>query len=102
MSTDIEVIEREETTIKVRIPSMYKVLLHNDDTTTFDFVILVLTTIFHKNLDDAIEVTKAIHLSGQGIAGAPYTLEIAREKQEEVTNLSRANGFPLTATFEEL
>ncbi len=102
MSTDIEVIEREDTTTKVRIPSMYKVLLHNDDTTTFDFVILVLTTIFHRTLDDSIEITKAIHLSGQGIAGSPYTKEVAYEKTEEVTALSRANGFPLTATFEEL
>jgi ATP-dependent Clp protease adaptor protein ClpS len=100
--SDIEVIEREKTTTRVRIPSMYKVLLHNDDTTTFDFVILVLTTIFHKNLDESIEITKSIHVTGQGIAGAPYTLEIAKEKQEEVTNLARANGFPLTASFEEL
>lgn len=102
MSTDTNIIEREETITKVRLPSMYKVILHNDDTTTFDFVILVLTTIFFRTLDDAIEVTKAIHVEGFGIAGAPFTKEIAEEKTDEVLALSRANGFPLTATFEEL
>jgi len=99
---DIEVIEKVEETIKVYIPKMYKVLLHNDDTTTFDFVILVLTRIFHKTVEDAIEVTKAIHIAGQGIAGAPYTHEIAEEKTMETLALSKANGFPLKVTFEEV
>ena len=99
---DIEVIEKVEETIKVYIPKMYKVLLHNDDTTTFDFVILVLTRIFHKTVEDAIEVTKAIHDAGQGIAGAPYTHEIAEEKTMETLALSKANGFPLKVTFEEV
>ncbi len=98
---DIEIIEKIDETIKVCIPKMYKVILHNDDKTTFDFVILVLMDIFHKNLDDAITVTKLIHEQGQGIAGAPYTREVAEEKTLETISFSRANGFPLTATFEE-
>jgi len=102
MPTEIEVIEKIDETIKVQIPKMYKVLLHNDDKTTFDFVIMVLVQIFHKSVEDAIEVTKAIHVSGQGVAGAPYTHEVAQEKTMETINFSRANGFPLTATFEEL
>jgi len=97
-----EVVEKVEEATKVKLPSMYKVLLHNDDTTTFDFVILVLTRIFHRTFEEAAEVTMAIHESGQGIAGSPYTREIAEEKTNEVINFSRANGFPLTATFEEL
>jgi ATP-dependent Clp protease adaptor protein ClpS len=99
---DIEVIEKIDETIKVQIPSLYKVLLHNDTTTTFDFVILVLTRIYHKNIEDAIEVTKAIHLEGKGIAGAPYTREIAEEKALETVSLARANNYPLVATFEEV
>lgn len=102
MSTETNVIEREETITDVREPNMYKVLLHNDDTTTFDFVIMILTTVFHKSIDESIEITKAIHVEGQGVAGAPYTKEIAEEKQDEVRKLSRANSFPLTASFEEL
>jgi ATP-dependent Clp protease adaptor protein ClpS len=102
MPTEIEVIEKIDETIKVQIPKMYKVLLHNDDKTTFDFVILILVQIFHRSVEDAVEVTKAIHIGGQGIAGSPYTREVAEEKTMETINFSRANGFPLTATFEEL
>jgi ATP-dependent Clp protease adaptor protein ClpS len=102
MSTEIEVIEKIDETIKVTIPKLYKVLLHNDDTTTFDFVILILTQIFHRTMEDAIELTKTIHLQGQGIAGAPYTHEIAEEKTLETISFSRANNFPLTATYEEI
>lgn len=97
-----DVIEKIEEVTKVQAPKMYKVILHNDDRTTFDFVIEVLIRIFHKNLVDAIELTKEIHEKGQGLAGGPYTREIAEEKTEETIGFSRANGFPLTATFEEL
>lgn len=99
---EIEVIEKIDETIKVQIPKMYKVLLHNDDTTTMDFVIMVLTRIFHRTVEDAIQVTMHIHNNGQGIAGSPYTREVAEEKTLETVALARANGFPLTATFEEL
>jgi len=100
--SEIEVIEKIDETIKVQIPKMYKVILHNDDRTTFDFVIAVLTNIFHRTMEDAIEVTKFIHEQGQGIAGSPYTHEVAEEKTSETIKFARANGFPLTATFEEL
>jgi ATP-dependent Clp protease adaptor protein ClpS len=99
---DTEVVEQIIEKVDLQRPNMYKVILHNDDTTTFDFVIEVLIRIFHKNLHDAIELTKLIHTTGQGIAGAPYTREIAEEKTEETKAFASANGFPLTATFEEL
>ena len=99
---DTGILEKVEEVIKVQEPKLYKVLLHNDDSTTFDFVIMVLVQIFHRTVEDAVEITKAIHVQGQGIAGAPYTREIAEEKTIETVMFSRANGFPLTATFEEL
>ena len=99
---DVEIIEKVNEVIKVKIPSMYKVILHNDDKTTFDFVISVLLTIFHRSVDDAIMLTREIHEKGQGIAGSPYTLEIAQEKTNEVISYSRANGYPLVATYEEM
>lgn len=102
MSTDTEVIERIEEKIQVQIPKMYKVVLHNDDSTTFDFVITVLVKIFHRTIEDAFELTKEIHVKGQGVAGSPYTREIAEEKSAETVALARANGYPLTATFEEI
>lgn len=97
-----ETIEDIKQEISIQPPKFYKVLLHNDNTTTMDFVIDVLTRIFHKGLQEAIEVTIAIHETGQGIAGSPYTKEIANEKVQEVVSSARANGFPLVATFEEL
>ena len=80
MSQDIEIIEKLDERIKVRLPNLYKVILHNDNTTTVDFVIHVLTRIFHKQIDDAVALTQIIHETGQGIAGASYTKEIAEEK----------------------
>lgn len=102
MATEIEVIEKIEEQIKVYIPKMYKVILHNDNTTTVDFVIHVLMRIFHKKVEDAIALTQTIHETGQGIAGAPYTKEIAEEKTLETIAFARANNFPLVATFEEV
>lgn len=101
---DTEVIEKvvQETSTEVRQPKLYKVLLHNDNSTTMDFVVMVLATIFHKNMQQSIEIMLAIHQEGQGIAGSPYTKEIAEEKTSETMELARANGYPLTATFEEL
>jgi ATP-dependent Clp protease adaptor protein ClpS len=100
--SDIEVIEKIDETIKVVIPKMYKVILHNDEKTTFDFVLLTLTTIFHRTVEEAIELTQEIHVNGQGVAGAPYTHEIAEEKTLETVSLARANGYPLLATYEEI
>jgi len=99
---EIEIIEEVKETIKVHIPSMYKVLLHNDNTTSFDFVIQILVKIFYKSIEEAIEITKSIHVNGHGIAGSPYTREIAEEKTLETIRFSRANGFPLVATYEEI
>ncbi len=97
-----ETIESVSTDIKVEPPKFYKVLLHNDDTTTMDFVIAVLVQIFHRTVDEAAEITQAIHYEGEGVAGAPYTKEIAEEKANETILSARRNGFPLVASFEEL
>lgn len=102
MAQDIEIIEKVNEQIKVHIPNMYKVILHNDEKTTMEFVIHVLMRIFHKKIEDAMVLTQTIHETGIGIAGAPYTKEIAEEKTLETVAAARANGYPLVATFEEL
>lgn len=102
MAQEIEVIEKINEQLKVNIPKLYKVILHNDNTTTVEFVIHVLMRIFHKKVEDAMVLTQTIHETGIGIAGAPYTKEIAEEKMLETVAAARANGFPLVATFEEL
>lgn len=100
--SNTQTIEKIQEEVIVNEPKMYKVILHNDNSTTFEFVIVVLTKIFHRTLEDSLQLTEQIHLSGQGVAGAPYTHEIAKEKTLETISFSRANGFPLIATFEEI
>jgi ATP-dependent Clp protease adaptor protein ClpS len=99
---ETEVIEKIEESIDIKIPKMYKVLLHNDDTTTADFVVAVLMSIFHKTIQDAMLITQEIHENGIGIAGAPYTFEVAQEKVLETTKFSRVNNFPLMCSAEEV
>ena len=79
---------------------MYKVLMHNDDYTTMDFVVNVLTTVFHKSMDEAERIMMKIHREGIAVCGI-YTFEIAETKVNEVHHLARHNGFPLKTTFEE-
>lgn len=101
-TADIDVSEKVDQATEIKLPKMYKVILHNDNTTTMDFVIMVLVKIFHRTTEESMELTQVIHETGQGVAGAPYTREIAEEKTLETLTAARANNFPLMATFEEI
>ncbi len=81
-------------------PPLYKVLLHNDDFTTMDFVVEILRTVFHKSAFEAVRVMLAVHRQGVGVAGV-YTYEIAEAKVDKVATLARAKEFPLRCTLEE-
>ena len=85
---------------QVKKPPLYKVLLHNDDYTTMEFVVYVLKTVFYKSELDAVRIMLAVHRQGVGVAGV-YTYEIAEAKVEKVTQLARANEFPLLCSLEE-
>lgn len=87
------------TEIKVEVPSMYKVILHNDERTTFEFVIMLLQEVFHKSFNDSVIITTLIHEKGSGIAGI-YTKEVANEKVHECMSISNAHGYPLLVTAE--
>jgi len=89
-----------ETQKQVKKPPLYKVLLHNDDYTTMEFVVYILQTVFHKAETDAVRIMLAVHQQGVGVAGV-YTYEIAEVKVDKVTELARANEFPLLCTLEE-
>lgn len=80
-------------------PSMYRVLLHNDDFTPRAFVVEILVTLFHKGVAEATELMWRVHHGKQGVAGV-YPREIAETKAATVKTLARENGFPLIATFE--
>lgn len=85
---------------KVKKPPLYKVLLHNDDFTTMEFVIYILMSVFRKGEIEAKKIMMAVHLQGIGVAGV-YTYEIAESKAQRVIDLARTNDFPLMCTVEE-
>lgn len=81
-------------------PPMYKVLLHNDDYTTMEFVVEILQKVFYKPPAEATRIMLLVHKSGIGVCGV-YTVEVAETKVEVVHHLARKNGFPLQCSMEE-
>ncbi|MGW8186168.1 MAG: ATP-dependent Clp protease adaptor ClpS [Desulfobacterales bacterium] len=84
---------------EVTEPPMYKVLLHNDNFTTKEFVVKILVSVFSKSLDEATQLMWAVHKKGVGVCGV-YPFEIAETKVNIVTATARENGFPLRSTME--
>ena len=80
-------------------PRMWRVLLHNDDYTTQDFVVWVLETIFHKPRGEAFTIMMAVHRSGIGMAGV-YTHDVAETKVRTTKQLAEEHEFPLLVTME--
>jgi ATP-dependent Clp protease adaptor protein ClpS len=89
-----------QTDVDVREPRRYRVLLHNDDYTTMEFVVEVLVTIFRKNLDEATAIMLAVHERGLAVCGV-YTEEIAETRISQVHDRARKAGFPLRCSMEE-
>ncbi len=85
---------------KVKEPSLYRVLLHNDNYTTMEFVVEILMHIFHKTIEDATRIMLNVHEKGSGICGI-YTYEVAETKVDTVHNLARDQGFPLKCSMEK-
>lgn len=81
-------------------PSMYKVLLHNDDYTTMEFVVEILMLVFKKSPEDAVRIMLNVHHKGIGICGV-YTFEVSETKVNTVQTLARQYGFPLKCTMEK-
>ncbi len=95
------VLLQEKPADKVKKPSMFHVLLHNDDYTTMEFVINVLMNVFHKTFEDATKTMLSVHHQGKAVAGT-YTREIAETKIDQVETLAKQNNYPLKATCEEV
>ena len=79
---------------KLQPPKMYKVLMHNDDYTTMEFVILVLQKYFNKTYNEAQDIMLAVHQRGFGVCGI-FTYEVAESKVAKVIKYARENGHPL-------
>ena len=92
---DIELVEATET----QLEPPYKVLLHNDDVTPYDFVVNVLRTVFGFSWPKAIAVTQAAHMRNIALVGV-YPLEDAKYKVGQAHGLARAEGYPLTLSIE--
>jgi len=92
--------EELELSLSLDEPEQYKVLLHNDDYTTMDFVVEVLVKVFHKSIEESEQLMLKIHKSGKAVCGV-YTYDIAQTKVYQVRQLAKQNGYPLLATFEK-
>lgn len=88
--------ERQET----KEPSLYRVILLNDDYTTMEFVIYVLKTVFHKQPAEATQIMLSVHKKGAGLCGL-YTREIAETKVVMVHEIAAENQFPLKCAMEK-
>ena len=88
------------TRTKTKKPSMYKVLLLNDDYTPMEFVVYVLQRFFSKSADDATKIMLHVHQNGVGICGV-FTYEVAETKVSQVMDLARQHDHPLQCTMEK-
>jgi ATP-dependent Clp protease adaptor protein ClpS len=89
--------ERQKTDL--REPRRYKVLIHNDDFTTMDFVVMVLKEVFFLSEENAQALMLQVHHSNKAVVGI-YTYDIAVSKAQKATDMARENGFPLRLTVE--
>jgi ATP-dependent Clp protease adaptor protein ClpS len=94
----LDLLDQNE--VKVKRPSMWNIVLYNDDYTPMDFVEFVLKTVFHISTLDALALTLAVHTKGKGIAGT-YTFEVAEEKQSEVLLMAKVEEHPLRVEVEQ-
>jgi ATP-dependent Clp protease adaptor protein ClpS len=93
----LDLLEKNE--VKAKRPSMWDIVFYNDDYTSMDFVVYVLTRIFHRSTEDALALTFAVHTQGKGIAGT-YTFEVAVEKRDEVLLMAKIEEHPLRVEVE--
>ncbi|HEX2202936.1 MAG TPA: ATP-dependent Clp protease adaptor ClpS [Longimicrobium sp.] len=84
---------------KTRRPRLYRVLMHNDDYTTQEFVVGVLTRHFEKTVTEATRIMLQVHLAGVGVAGT-YTRDEAETRIARVTDEAESEGYPLLLTME--
>lgn len=85
---------------KTKKPSMYRVLLMNDDYTPMEFVVVILKSIFNKSEEEATQVMLAVHKNGIGVCGV-YTFEVAETKVAQVMDAAKRSQHPLQCTLEK-
>ena len=89
-----------ESKTKLEKPKLYKVLLHNDDFTTMEFVVFVLEYVFNRSEAESVAIMLNVHNTGVGVAGI-YPHDIAYMKSNKTMSLAKAREYPLLCTIEE-
>jgi ATP-dependent Clp protease adaptor protein ClpS len=97
---DVKVVERTQTQEKLALPRRYKVLLHNDDYTTMEFVVWVLQSVFNHDETTATQIMLHVHRTGIGVAGV-YSRDVAETRVAQVDALAKDHEFPLRCSMEE-
>ncbi|EDM26733.1 ATP-dependent Clp protease adaptor protein ClpS [Lentisphaera araneosa HTCC2155] len=85
---------------KVKRPSRFKVILHNDDYTPMDFVVYLIMSVFHKTEDEAAQLMLTVHVKGKAICGI-YPKEIAENKVDKAMSMAKQEGHPLLCTMQK-
>jgi ATP-dependent Clp protease adaptor protein ClpS len=96
---DVGVATETKKRERLKKPPLYKVLFHNDNYTTMEFVVWVLRTVFHKSESDSVAIMLNVHRNGIGVAGV-YTREVAETKLQKTLALAREHEFPLKLSLE--
>ena len=87
--------------VKLKKPCDYAVIIWNDDITTMEFVVFVLTKVFHKQPQDAASLMMEVHENGYGVAGV-YTYDVAVSKKARTDSMSAEKNYPLKLTIKEI
>ena len=97
----VDLLDKDKSKEKIKPPSKYKVVYHNDNFTPMDLVTVSLVHFFHLDTVSAYKVMMAVHEKGKGIAQSDLSKEIAETKCNRVVQFFRENGYPLLATYEK-
>ena len=100
-SNHSEQLKTKPSKIKPKLPSLYKVIILNDDYTPMEFVVYVIQKVFQKTYDDATRLMLKIHTEGMGVCGM-FPLEIAEMKMNQVINLAKEDQHPLQCIIEKI
>lgn len=95
-----EVAERVEEEIEIKMPGLWRVIFHNDDKTTMDFVVFLLRRVFYKTTKESVDIMLTVHEKGYAMVGV-YTHEIAENKMHICLRTANEQGFPFNVTIEE-
>lgn len=97
----LDIKSQLKTKSRVKTPKMYRVLIHNDDYTTMDFVVEILVSIFNKSSTEATKIMLDVHRKGKGVCGV-FTYDVAVTKVLQVHHEAKKNEFPLKCSYEEI